>query len=128
MLRKTVPEIANANQRSQQEIEMTRKHLQLCYLQLSQALPVAFNYFVVAISFEYYAQFSSAGSSGYKIVTSGVTLTQAMDILSLGYSVQYSYLLTEISNDIAHCLHFYLYFIFTRSFRQEAMKRLRFAR
>ena len=128
MLRKTVPEVANVNQRRQQEIEMTRMHLQLCYLQLSQALPVAFNNVMFAIDRENYAQFSSASRPGYKSVTSGLTLTQAMDNLSLGYCVQYSFLLTVISNDIAHCLHFYLYFIFTRSFRQEAMKRLRFAR
>ena len=127
-MRKTVPEVANANQRSQQEIEMTRKHLQLCYLQLSQALLVVFNNVVFAINNEYFAQFASAVGVGYEAVTSGLTLTQAMDILSLGYSVHYSYLLTDISNDIAHCLHFYLYFIFSRSFRQEAMKRLRFAR
>ena len=107
---------------------MTHKHLQLCYLQLSQALPVAFNDVLYAIGREYYAQFGSAGSAGYESVTSGLTLTQAMDSLSLGYSSCYSFLLAAISYDISHCLHFYLYFIFTRSFRQEAMKRLRFAR
>ena len=38
-MRKIVPKVANSKRRSQGEIEMIRKPLQLCYLQLNQALP-----------------------------------------------------------------------------------------
>lgn len=91
-------------------LQTTKQTLQLCFLQMSQAIPIA------------------AGRILYLILQVGVTTELIFDdnkrvILYYAYLYRYLWISYDILRIFEHNTHFYLYFIFSESFRKAFIKR-----
>jgi hypothetical protein len=97
-----------------------KSNLQLCYLQLTQAIPTAINYASFAVR-----EFGFDISSSAPGWTSGSDLPRLVQQLDTVYRFWHLQLFVNISNVMAHCTHFYLYILFSARFREEFAYRAR---
>lgn len=106
--------IADEQQRAQHmasfrdvlQVDSIAKTLQLCYLQISQAIPIAINLAVYALSKN----------------NIDVYIRSVNDI-ELGYHAYHLRLLSYATDSLAHCFHFYAYLAFSKIFRDAFMKK-----
>lgn len=109
------------NPNNSSTVSSTRSTLQLCYLQISQALPTALNY---ALYFIYIVNYSDI-TIGYSAISGGLTFEEAMQNLNSSYGEWYIRIFLNLSNNLAHCYHFYLYMAFSHRFRNAFMRKVR---
>lgn len=85
----------------QETIQQLNQKLHLCYLQLSQAVPLIINDTLYAV---YTALYSNIA---YDKLT-----------FEMATSLQYLDFFMNITDCLAHCFHFFLYFAFSGAFRE----------
>lgn len=102
-----------------QTTDTAYQNVQLCYLTIAQAVPVVINLIMFAIII---SRDSSVliGSAAFE---EGLNFEDALNHLSKSYVSSYLIFCCDLSNNLAHCFHFYLYLIFSRRFRQGFLKR-----
>lgn len=89
-------------------------NLQLCYLQLSQALPSAMNNSIYLFHQLAYSDIII----GFLAIKTGLSYEEAQRHLAASYGDWYSSLAMDLTNYLAHCFHFYLYIAFSQRFRK----------
>lgn len=102
------------------ETAPTQSNLQLCYLQISQAVPISLNYILYLFDQALYGNLKT----GFLAVSSGVSFSEALSDLQASYRLILLKVFLNLTNDLAHCFHIYLYILFSRRFREGARKRL----
>lgn len=105
----------------QQNAEKLRLNVQLCYLTITQAIPTAINEIIFAA---YIVKYDRAFETGLSAILADLTLEEAMGELLSSNMQDYLIFFLHISNDLAHCFHFYLYVTFSRRFREGFLERL----
>jgi hypothetical protein len=104
-----------------QKKQNVKLNLHLCYLTMIQAVPSLINQIM-------YAMLISRHSSyliGSAAIDNGLSFQGAMEHLRSKYVGIYLNFFCSLSNDLAHCFHFYLYMIFCRRFRQGFLKKMK---
>lgn len=90
-----------------QPLQAVKQNLQLCFLQLSQAIPmVCDSVFIFVVTTKYPPDRETIYDNEGK-----------MD-WTYAYNWIYMWCLTDVFHCSAHCTHFYLYLLFSKGFRQ----------
>lgn len=108
--------VSRANRKSN-KANRSHRQTELCCLQLCLAVPVVINHILYATGLSSNSAFVVGEAALKKIQLEEMTFEAAAREIDLAESFQYLRAATNVSNVMAHALHFYLYIMFSEKVR-----------